>query len=108
MNTPKLCRQYLSGGSPEKMSFLLDASGGRGIDTPINIVTSPGIHIGYAGGIGPDNVEMKLRKLLEYPSNESFWIDMETHVRTDDDWLDLDKVERVLEICAPIINSMNN
>lgn len=108
MNTPELLRQYLSGGSPDKMSFLLDASGGRGIDSPINIVTSPGIHIGYAGGIGPDNVEMKLRKLLEYPSNERFWIDMETRVRTEDDWFDLDKVERVLEICAPIINNINN
>lgn len=31
-----------------------------------------------------------------------FWIDMETGVRTDD-WLDLDKVEKVLKICDPII-----
>jgi hypothetical protein len=32
-----------------------------------------------------------------------FWIDMESGVRTDD-WFDIDKVRRVLEICEPIIN----
>ena len=28
---------------------------------------------------------------------------MESGVRTDDDWFDLDKVEEVLKICDPII-----
>jgi hypothetical protein len=64
--------------------------------------------VGYAGGISPDNVEKKLRTLLEYDSDERFWIDMETRVRTEDEWLDLDKVERVLEICDPIIKEYNN
>jgi hypothetical protein len=44
----------------------------------------------------------KLRTLLEYPSDEMFWIDMETRVRTED-WFDLDKVEQVLEICDCLI-----
>ena len=89
------------------MSYLLDASGGAGIDTPIQIITSPGIHIGYAGGIGPENVESKLRTLLEYDSDEYFWIDMETRVRTDE-WLDLDKVEHVLKTCKTILDEQKS
>lgn len=99
MHTPELCKQFLAGQRPRFASYLLDASCGAGIDTPIDIVTSPGVHIGYAGGIGPDNVEGKLRTLLEHPTDDKFWIDMETRVRTED-WFDLDKVEQVLEICA--------
>ncbi len=102
MHTPELCKQFLAGQRPRFTSYLLDASCGAGIDTPIEIVTSPGVHIGYAGGIGPDNVADKLRILLEYPSDEKFWIDMETRVRTED-WFDLDKVEQVLEICDYLI-----
>ena len=102
MHTPELCKQFLAGQHPRFTSYLLDASCGAGIDTPIEIVTSPGIHIGYAGGIGPDNVEGKLRTLLEHPTEDKFWIDMETRVRTDE-WFDLDKVEQVLNICDHIL-----
>ena len=111
MHTPRHCEMYLKKqGIAEGQSYLLDASGGAGIDTPIEIVTSPGVHIGYAGGIGPDNVEEKLRTLLAHPTDDRFWIDMETRVRTVDgtgEWLDLDKVERVLEICDPMIKEYN-
>ena len=106
MHTPDLLREFLTEACPQNMSFLMDASGGAGVHTPIEIVTSPGVSMGYAGGIGPDNVESKLRTLLEHDSDDEFWIDMETRVRTTDDegeWLDLDKVEQVLEICDPII-----
>lgn len=103
MRSASICKQFLESGSPEGMSYLIDSSGGRGIDTPIEVVDAPGIHIGYAGGIGPENVESKLRTLLEYDSKEKFWIDMETRVRTKDEWLDLDKVEQVLEICNTVM-----
>jgi hypothetical protein len=106
MHTPELCEQFLAGERPKHLSFLLDASGGAGIDTPIQILTSPGAHIGYAGGIGPDNVEGKLRTLLEYDSKEKFWIDMETRVRTEE-WLDLNKVEQVLVICERLLKEHN-
>ncbi len=106
MHTPELCQQFLNGQRPLFASYLLDASCGCGIDTPIQIITSPGVHIGYAGGIGPDNVAEKLRTLLESPSDEMFWIDMETRVRTED-WFDLDKVEQVLEICASLNKEFN-
>lgn len=84
------------------ISVLLDASGGRGIDTPINVLRSHR-KVGYAGGFGPDNVADKLSFLMENVKTGEFWIDMESGVRTND-WFDLDKVVKVLEICQPIIN----
>lgn len=92
----------------KKISYLIDGSGGRGIDCPIEVYNNPDIHIGYAGGIGPDNVREKLMTLLEHPSYGKFWIDMESRVRDENDWLNLDKVEKVLELCDPIIGSSGN
>lgn len=84
-----------------EVSVLLDASGGHGIDTPIEILNTKA-KVGYAGGFNPENVADKLEYLFENVPGD-FWIDMETGVRTDD-WFDLDKVIKVLEICQPIIN----
>ena len=84
-----------------KWSMLLDASGGKGIDTEIEIFKSPN-KIGYAGGINPDNVADKLRFLLKNVSMGEFWIDMESGVRTED-WLDLDKVEKILKSCQKVL-----
>ena len=85
------------------VAYLLDASGGRGINTPIRVFDNKDIHIGYAGGMNPKNVGAKLKQLLDYYSYGSFWIDMESGVRDSDDWFDLDKVEQVLKVCDPII-----
>lgn len=82
-------------------SVLLDASGGQGVDTPIEILKGDK-KVGYAGGINPDNVADKLTYLFENVGEGEFWIDMESGVRTDD-WFDLGKVRQVLEICEPII-----
>lgn len=104
MHTPEQCRQFLFGEHPKNMSFLLDGSGGRGISTPLEIVTSPGVHIGYAGGFGPGNYTIsQLKILLANPSKERFWIDMETRVRNCEDWFDLDKVETVLKSCSSLL-----
>ena len=83
-----------------RLSVLLDASGGQGIDTDIKILQTDK-KVGYAGGFNPDNVEKKLSYLMENV-NGPFWIDMETGVRTDD-WFDINKVKKVLEICDPIV-----
>lgn len=94
------CSLYLNSKENGCISVLLDASGGEGIDTPIKILE--GRKVGYAGGISPDNVAEKLTYLYEHTEGD-FWIDMESGVRTDD-WFDLDKVVKVLEICQPIID----
>lgn len=90
----------------DTISVLLDASGGRGLDTGIKILPTDG-KVGYAGGINPNNVEEKLRFLLENVKTGEFWIDIENGVRTDD-WFDLDKVEKVLEIYTAVVNKMTD
>lgn len=86
------------------ISVLLDASGGRGIDTPIDILETKE-KVGYAGGINPDNVADKMTYLFENVHDGEFWIDMESGVRTDD-WFDTDKVRRVLRICKEVIRDL--
>lgn len=81
--------------SDKGFSVLLDASGGRGIDTKINVLDS-GYKTGYAGGFGPENIEEKLGYLLPHPDVHDFWVDMENRVRTKD-WFDLEKIEQVLQ-----------
>lgn len=79
-------------------SALFDPSGGRGLEGFSYPVTPFGLRLGFAGGIGPDNVLDVIRAIG--PRGAPYWIDMESHVRTDD-VLDLAKVRRVLELAAP-------
>lgn len=82
------------------VALLFDGSGGRGV-TPMNWRPRiDGFPCGYAGGISPDNVAEVVSKI---PSDQPFWIDMEGRVRDDQERLDLTKVRRVLEVCAPLI-----
>ena len=89
------------------VSVLLDASGGRGIDTPFKVLPNDGksFKVGYAGGINPDNVGEKLHYLLTKSEVGDFWIDMESGVRTDD-WFDTSKVRHVLAICKEVIKDL--
>ena len=82
----------------DNFSMLLDASGGKGVDTQVVVFPSER-KIGYAGGISPDNVGAKLAYLLRNVQSGTFWIDMETGVRTGD-WFDVDKVRQVLSVCS--------
>lgn len=101
-------KKWKEGHFPHRdtISALLDSSGGRGIDTPLKVWPSSG-KIGYAGGFNPDNVEEKLTFLMSHVTQGTFWIDMESGVRTDD-WFDIDKVYKVLQICKPIIEKYQN
>ena len=89
----------------DTISALLDSSGGRGIDIPLKVWPSSG-KIGYAGGFNPDNVADKLSFLMSHVTQGTFWIDMESGVRTYD-WFDIDKVYKVLQTCKPIIEEYN-
>ena len=81
---------------------LFDESGGEGriwrewTDLPLD-------YVGYAGGIGPDNVADAVKQVSEMRSGP-FWIDMEGRVRDEKDRLDMHKVGRVLDICEGIFN----
>lgn len=81
-----------------RIQLLWDPSGGTGTPSPIWPSGPPGI-TGYAGGIGPDNVLKVLDAIAALPHVGDFWIDMESGVRTDDEF-DLEKVESVLKDVA--------
>jgi hypothetical protein len=87
---------------------LFDRSGGRGIETTDLPDPDPVAHCGYAGGFGPDNLEGVLGSLSSLADHDrTFWVDMETKVRSDDcgmSVLDLGKVRRCLEIAAPFVD----
>lgn len=57
---------------------------------------------GYAGGLGPENVVEQIGKIQQVATG-NFWIDMEGRVRTHER-LDLAKVRKVLELCAPLVD----
>lgn len=73
---------------PEGVYALHDQSGGKGV-VPTSRPLSGDHLVGYAGGIGPENVSEIISDL-----SGNFWIDMETKIRTND-WLDLAKCESV-------------
>lgn len=85
----------------QRASVLYDFSGGTGA-APFRWPSAPyGAQVGYAGGIGPDNVEQVIADIQAERLTDSrpFWIDMESGVRTDDRF-DLGKVRAVLERVA--------
>jgi len=90
---------FLNEGNP-----LFDASGGRGLnqDTwPVPLgCNDTTLLCGYAGGLGPDNLQEKLEIISEIVGEVEIWIDMETKLRTKDEF-DLKKCERVLEMAEP-------
>lgn len=87
---------------PDNIHFLYDSSGGRG--TEIKYFQRPLInYTGYAGGISPDNVFQICDTLSNMEWQDNIWIDMETGVRTNDDF-DISKVEKVLSLCEKFVN----
>jgi hypothetical protein len=84
---------------------LYDVSGGAGIvpdkwPTPFEKhMRHPNvIYFGYAGGLGPDNLNVELPRIEMAAQDSRVWIDMETKVRSNEDHLfDLDKCVAVLE-----------
>lgn len=88
-------------GMGAEASVLFDASAGHGIpivDYPIGFGA---VMVGYAGGITPESIGLTLKHLLQQ-DRPSFWLDMETGVRTNDVF-DLAKVRAVLEAVAAVL-----
>jgi len=81
-NGISLARELMASGY--KVAILYDVSGGSGI-SPTEWKSFPDdIPVGYAGGLGPDNLESELTKLRPIVGNRSIWIDMQAKIRTND------------------------
>lgn len=76
---------------------LFDASGGRGVAPEMWQPPLSNTVCGYAGSLGPENVQVELLKISTLVGDAPFWMDMETRIRTPCDKLDREKCRRVLE-----------
>ena len=80
---------------------LFDASGGHGQSpriwpSPLTTEFGTALFCGYAGGLGPDNLEKELIRIEEAAGDASIWVDMESRLRNPNDEFDLKKCRRVL------------
>jgi hypothetical protein len=84
---------------------LFDSSGGAGVSPPRWPAPYEGVYCGYAGGLGPDNLERQAAAIRAAGGDgETAWVDMESGVRSPDNAsLDLGKVRRCLEVAAGFV-----
>lgn len=91
--------------SGAKCSTLFDLSHGAGVLPSKWPLPFPNIKCGYAGGLSPENLNTQIQLIESKVGNTEIWIDMETHVRSNNDMLfDLKKVEKCLKIASKYIN----
>lgn len=81
----------------KNVSFLIDSSGGNGITPDIWFNPNNLMYIGYAGGLGEDNIVEQLN-LIKKISSEKFWIDMESKIRDENDKFDIVKIKNILKL----------
>lgn len=94
--------QGLKAADRARVTVLLDESRGKGIQpetwsVPISLKD---VTLGFAGGLGPDNVAAVAAKIeqLKVP----YWLDMESGIRTDNSF-DKVKARAVLVATAPLV-----
>ncbi len=83
-------------GGCENHCVLFDASGGRGMSPGGWPAPLQGVRCGYAGGLGPENVQAELARIRAAAGDQPFWIDMEGKLRDQNDRFDLGSVLDVL------------
>lgn len=71
-------------GASRMVPFLFDRSAGAGVEPSGWPGPVPGRLVGYAGGLGPDNVSELCSWLAEIPGAR-WWLDMETRIREEFD-----------------------
>jgi hypothetical protein len=89
-----------AGYLPENVSMLVDESKGTGVLASSWPNPPDGYAIGYAGGIGPKNIDNVLQDVFHAAKGREIWIDMESSLRSmkdGKDVFDLDKCYDVIE-----------
>jgi hypothetical protein len=81
----------------DRLALLVDASGGRGV-SPISW-DRPNTRkpVGYAGGLGPNNLAKELPRIAAV-ARDPWWVDMEGKLRDESDWFAVGLAEKA--ICA--------
>jgi len=89
-----------AGYLPKNVSMLVDESKGTGVLASSWPEPPAEYEIGYAGGIGPENIETVIQDVLKAGNGRKIWIDMESSLRSikdGHDVFDLDKCFDVIE-----------
>lgn len=83
-NTP-----VLSMVKHRNLEVLVDGSGGRGRLPSRWVRPITSLRVGFAGGLNPGNVGSELKRIHSAAGGVNYWIDVETGVRDEDDWMDV-------------------
>jgi hypothetical protein len=98
-----------AGSLPKNVSMLLDESKGTGVLASSWPEPPTEYKIGYAGGIGPDNITSVLGDVSVAAAGREVWIDMESRLRSEKngkDVFDLDKCYQVIDaVCQANLHS---
>ncbi len=78
-------------------ALLVDASGGNGISPKEWIAPETNKFVGFAGGLGANNLEQELVRIKQV-SKPGVWVDMESSLRDENDWFDIDKALKCIEL----------
>lgn len=76
--------------------ILMDASGGRGVSPAEWWRPETKLKVGFAGGLGPDNLLTELPRIAAVARGE-WWVDMESKLRRDD-WFDAEIAGRCVDL----------
>jgi hypothetical protein len=85
-------------------AVLVDGSGGRGVLPPSWKRPDTSKRVGFAGGLGPDNLTKKLPAIASV-GGESWWVDMENKLRDADDWFDVEKATAAMTAWKAFVDS---
>jgi hypothetical protein len=76
-------------------SMLVDATGGRGKSPQKWGRPNTWKPVGFAGGLGPDNLAQELPKIAAV-ARDPWWVDMEGKLRDEDDWFSAGLAEKAI------------
>jgi hypothetical protein len=101
------CRgEFPTGDESRKLKWLFDLSGGRGASPsrwPRPTHDDRSRLLGFAGGLNPDNVHQHAIDIGGW--SRSYWLDMETGVRDENDRFSLEKCRAVLmAVYGPMVD----
>lgn len=88
------------GRLPQNVTMLVDESKGTGVTASSWPSPPEQYDIGYAGGIGPQNIRQVVQDVQRAAKGRPIWIDMESSLRSDKngkDVFDLDKCYEVID-----------
>lgn len=88
--------ECLLSASPRNHAILVDASGGRGLSPAEWIRPATSKPVGFAGGLGPDNIQRESPRIRAV-AVEPWWMDLEGKLRDEDDWFDVRRARAFME-----------